>query len=160
MGILDDAIREHLDLKRKHGARDAELREIEDEALGSGDQPDPFVAGELFSEVASTGTAEAGGEEATRVVDPEALRPQAPPPEPEPETSDEPISPPEGLEPVPGQAELPGQDEVPGQERLDEEPESYRPTEPEPERYRPTEPEPESQGSAEEDAPAQAPDLP
>src|SRR5256885_1923894 len=25
MGILDDAIREHLDLKRKHGARDAEL---------------------------------------------------------------------------------------------------------------------------------------
>ena len=30
MGILDDAIREHLDLKRKHGARDADLREIED----------------------------------------------------------------------------------------------------------------------------------
>ncbi len=45
MGILDDAIREHLDLKRKHGARDAELREIEDEAFGSGDQPDAFVGG-------------------------------------------------------------------------------------------------------------------
>ena len=55
MGILDDAIREHLDLKRKHGARDSEISEIEDEALGSGDRPDPFVAGELFGEVSSPG---------------------------------------------------------------------------------------------------------
>ena len=45
MGILDDAIREHLDLKRSHGARETELREIEDEAFGQGDQPDAFVAG-------------------------------------------------------------------------------------------------------------------
>ena len=52
MGILDDAIREHLDLKRKHGARDADLREIEDEAFGSTDRPDPFAANELFNEVA------------------------------------------------------------------------------------------------------------
>ena len=59
MGILDDAIREHLDLKRKHGARDTDLREIEDEAFGSTDRPDPFAANELFNEVSSTGTAEA-----------------------------------------------------------------------------------------------------
>ena len=59
MGILDDAIREHLDLKRKHGARDADLREIEDEAFGSTDRPDPFAANELFNEVSSTGTAAA-----------------------------------------------------------------------------------------------------
>jgi hypothetical protein len=34
MGLLDDAIREHLDLKRKHGAGDEELRRQETEALG------------------------------------------------------------------------------------------------------------------------------
>jgi hypothetical protein len=134
MGILDDAIREHLDLKRKHGARDAELREIEDEAFGSADQPEAFTAGELYGESTATGTAEAepglleadepeaGGEEPTRLVEPEAL-----PPEPDrPESIDdllaeEPISPPEGLTPIPGQEELPGQDEIPGQEDLLEE---------------------------------------
>ena len=86
MGILDDAIREHLDLKRKHGARDTDLREIEDEAFGSTDRPDPFAANELFNEVSSTGTVEpeapgqpdAGGEDPTRLVEPEALRPPEP----------------------------------------------------------------------------------
>ena len=34
MGVLDDAIREHFDLKRKHGAPEEELRRQEDEALG------------------------------------------------------------------------------------------------------------------------------
>ena len=117
MGILDDAIREHLDLKRKHGARDAELREIEDEAFGSTDRPDPFAAGELYGEVAGS-TTENGGEEPTMVVAPEALRPQEPSSPPEPEILDEPVSPPEGLQQLPGQAELPGHDEIPGQERL------------------------------------------
>ena len=56
MGILDDAIREHIDLKRKHGARDSEISEIEDEALGSGERPDPFAAGELFGGVSSAGS--------------------------------------------------------------------------------------------------------
>src|SRR3954447_19165895 len=36
MGVLEDAIREHLDLKRKHGASDAELNQQEAEALGPG----------------------------------------------------------------------------------------------------------------------------
>jgi hypothetical protein len=163
MGILDDAIREHLDLKRKHGARDAELREIEDEAFGSTDRPDPFSAGEVYGEVA-TATVENGGEEPTRVVAPEALRPQEPPSPPEPEILDEPVSPPEGLQQLPGQAELPGQDEIPGQERLGEDPESYQPSieesyqpsteesyqpSPEPESYRPTEPDPESPPTSE-----------
>jgi hypothetical protein len=39
MGILDDAIREHLDLKRRHGAREAELRQLEDEAFGPPSRP-------------------------------------------------------------------------------------------------------------------------
>ena len=34
MGIFDEAIREHLELKRQHGAGDSELRELEDEAFG------------------------------------------------------------------------------------------------------------------------------
>ncbi len=34
MGILDDAIREHLELKRKHGAPEDELERQEEEALG------------------------------------------------------------------------------------------------------------------------------
>jgi len=34
MGVLDDAIREHLELKRQHGAPDADVRKAEQEALG------------------------------------------------------------------------------------------------------------------------------
>lgn len=34
MGILDDAIREHLELKRKHGVPEDEVQRQEDEALG------------------------------------------------------------------------------------------------------------------------------
>src|SRR3954447_25667496 len=34
MGALDDAIREHLELKRRHGASEDEIRQAEAEALG------------------------------------------------------------------------------------------------------------------------------
>ena len=36
MGLLDDAIREHLELKRKHGADPDDLARQEREALGPG----------------------------------------------------------------------------------------------------------------------------
>ena len=36
MGILDDAIRDHLELKRKGGAREADLRRLESEAFADG----------------------------------------------------------------------------------------------------------------------------
>jgi hypothetical protein len=39
MGILDDAIREHLELRRRHGAREDELQRIEDEAFGPPARP-------------------------------------------------------------------------------------------------------------------------
>jgi hypothetical protein len=39
MSILDDAIREHLELKRAHGADDAELKKLEDEAFGPPERP-------------------------------------------------------------------------------------------------------------------------
>lgn len=48
MGLLDDAIREHLDLKRRHGADPSEVERAEREALGPvrrnrepGDSPEP-----------------------------------------------------------------------------------------------------------------------
>ena len=42
MGMLDDAIREHLELKRRHGADPQEVARQEDEALGppTGREPD------------------------------------------------------------------------------------------------------------------------
>lgn len=40
MGILDDAIREHLELKRQHGADESEVDGLEAEAFGPGDRPD------------------------------------------------------------------------------------------------------------------------
>jgi hypothetical protein len=39
MGILDDAIREHLDLKRRLGAEDDEIQRLEDEAFGPPSRP-------------------------------------------------------------------------------------------------------------------------
>src|SRR5262245_54532088 len=46
MSILDDAIREHLELKRSHGADEGELKRLEDEAFGPPQRPDeadPFA---------------------------------------------------------------------------------------------------------------------
>jgi hypothetical protein len=39
MGILDEAIREHLELKRQHGADQSELQQLEDEAFGPPGRP-------------------------------------------------------------------------------------------------------------------------
>src|SRR5215208_4390374 len=40
MGILDDAIREHLELIRQRGAADSKVRRLEDEAFGPPTRPD------------------------------------------------------------------------------------------------------------------------
>ncbi|HXV04435.1 MAG TPA: hypothetical protein VFP23_00835 [Solirubrobacterales bacterium] len=39
MGILDEAIKEHLELKRQHGAGESELKKLEDEAFGPPERP-------------------------------------------------------------------------------------------------------------------------
>lgn len=44
MGILDEAIREHLELKRKRGAAQDELRQLEDEAFGPAKRPEAEAA--------------------------------------------------------------------------------------------------------------------
>ena len=62
MGILDDAIREHLDLKRQVGARDAEIKALEDEAFGPPARPGEPEFGdseETDSEAGSGGEADA-----------------------------------------------------------------------------------------------------
>ena len=72
MGLLDDAIREHLELKRQHGASDEEVAQEEAEALGPArrDFPQPAAAEESES-------AELHGAEEETVID------EPPPPEPE-----------------------------------------------------------------------------
>jgi hypothetical protein len=51
MGILDEAIREHLELKRQHGADDSELKQLEDDAFGPAERPgDEEAAPDPFAE--------------------------------------------------------------------------------------------------------------
>ena len=62
MGVLDEAIRDHLELRRLHGASDAEIARSEAEALGPA-RRDP--AADIFAE----GDVGAAGEETT-ILDP------------------------------------------------------------------------------------------
>jgi hypothetical protein len=88
MGVLDDAIREHLELKRKHGAPEEELRRQEEEALGP-----------VRREVAPPDEVEVEGDGEP------AAEAQEPPAEPvaEPEEPAEPVA--EPAEPAPFDAE-------------------------------------------------------
>jgi hypothetical protein len=93
MSILDDAIREHLELKRAHGADDAELKKLEDEAFGPPqrpDEPDPFAeAPTEFLVAPEVGAGEqadeTGGRRAPNIADLQ----EAPEPRPAPEPSDD-----------------------------------------------------------------------
>jgi hypothetical protein len=108
MGILDDAIREHLDLKRRLGAEDDELKRLEDEAFGPPTRPgDPDFPQQAAGETAAaTAEAEAPGDyagEADLFADaPDASSTSAPLPEPvsdelaiepEPESAEHPVEP-------------------------------------------------------------------
>lgn len=79
MGILDDAIREHLELKRKHGAASSDLERLENEAFGPSERP-----GGPDSEEAPGPEPEAGfeAEPATALEEP------APEPAPQAEEAD------------------------------------------------------------------------
>jgi hypothetical protein len=70
MGLLDDAIREHLELKRKHGANPDDVERQEKEALGPGGPRAEFAQPETATE-------------------PEAVAPPEPEPEPAPEPEPE-----------------------------------------------------------------------
>jgi hypothetical protein len=83
MSILDDAIREHLDLKRAHGADEAELKRLEDEAFGPPARPDqdPFAEAPTEFLAAETSVApEADEGESRRRINIADLQ-EPPPPE-------------------------------------------------------------------------------
>jgi hypothetical protein len=89
MGVLDDAIRQHLELKRAHGAAEDEVQRQEHEALGPARreqapaEPEPAAAVEAEPEPAVVAQPEA---EAA----PEPSEPEPEPPEPEPVAAPEP----------------------------------------------------------------------
>jgi hypothetical protein len=116
MGLLDDAIREHLELKRRHGADPDEVSRQEEEVLGAAQEAAEFARSE---------------EEPPAEVGPEPEAPVdeiEPPPEPE--------DAPAGADEDPWIAE--DRDEVPAGETLE------RPAAP-PQRAPDPEPEPEPQ---------------
>jgi len=83
MGTLDDAIRQHLELKRSRGATDSELQRLEDEAFGPPSRPgEPdFPEHEGDSAEQSGNGVARDGAVAEAAVAPEA--PVPPPPEEE-----------------------------------------------------------------------------
>ena len=103
MSILDDAIREHLELKRAHGADTAELKKLEDEAFGPParpDEPDPLAEAPTEfltpegAELGSEAAAEPGGRRVPNIADlqeaPEPRKGEAPQAEEEPAEAEEP----------------------------------------------------------------------
>jgi hypothetical protein len=111
MSILDDAIREHLELKRQHGADDSELKQLEDEVFGPAERPSaeqalPDVEAESPTEFltqppeVAEATEEKGGssrDSAPNIADLQEAPPQAQPPaeeaaaeEPEPAEEEHP----------------------------------------------------------------------
>jgi diguanylate cyclase (GGDEF)-like protein len=109
MGLLDDAIREHLELKRRHGAAEEEVRRQEQEALGPprrGEVPEPLAPPATADEPLADGDLdEAPADEAPRgPAEPPPGGPAAyaaPPVEPSgrvaPEPEPEPVA---GVEPA------------------------------------------------------------
>jgi hypothetical protein len=94
MSILDDAIREHLELKRAHGADEAELKKLEDEAFGPPERPEePDPAAEAPTEFMATeapAAPEAESEEGRRRVNIADLQ-EPPPAEPQVEDAAPPV---------------------------------------------------------------------
>ena len=119
MGLLDDAIREHLELKRRHGADPDEVTRQEREALGApvrgefakpaGEAPDatPDDVDEVdeVDEVDGPAAVAAGGQAPAEV--PEFDEPPEMPGEPEPEPVERAIAPEPASKPEPGDEEDP-----------------------------------------------------
>ncbi len=72
MGILDDAIREHLELIRSKGATDSEVQRLEDEAFGPPTRPDEadFPESEEATAASANGVATEAPSEAHELEDP------------------------------------------------------------------------------------------
>ena len=136
MSILDDAIREHLELKRAHGADEAELKKLEDEAFGPPQRPDELDASaeaptEFLtapSEVVEEAAAEIEGEgrRLPNITDLQEA-PPAPPEEKEAPAPDAPSEPSVEEQPA-GELQLPAEeDQQPVAEEPDEAPAAETP---------------------------------
>ena len=117
MGLLDDAIREHLDLKRKHGAKEEELSRQETEALGparrdfTGEQREAAeTAAAEAEETAPAATQEPAAEPAGWLDDEAPFDAAA-------EAPREVAEPPAAREPLPAPDAAPAVEEVPVPER-------------------------------------------
>jgi hypothetical protein len=123
MSILDDAIREHLELKRAHGADEAELKKLEDEAFGPPgrpEEPDPFAeAPTQFMATEAPEGAEPAEESGGRRINIADLQ-EPPPPEraeqEEPRVESAPAIEPEAEAPPAAPAEDPAQAAPPAEE--------------------------------------------
>lgn len=83
MGILDEAIREHLELKRQHGAGEPELKKLEDEAFGQAERPGD-EAGDPLAEAPTEFMAQPDAPEGAARREQSIADLQEPPPPPEP----------------------------------------------------------------------------
>jgi hypothetical protein len=133
MGLLDDAIREHLELKRSRGADPSEVARLEREALGPVGQPAAPAAGEVDEPV------EEYAEEPPAAREPEAEPERGAPAGDWAEDleADEPLHPSDSVaqpteqwsvedeEPEPGREDdvIPADDEPEGEDLLEETPE-------------------------------------
>jgi hypothetical protein len=107
MGLLDDAIREHLELKRQHGGDPSEIERQEHEAFGA-------RRSAPIEDEAAEGAPEGSPADIAEPDEPEAAVEEAPAPrpaepEPEPEAADAVDPPPEALR----EDTAPGHDEDP-----------------------------------------------
>jgi hypothetical protein len=130
MGLLDDAIREHLELKRAHGADPNEVERQEREALGAPRQEAEFAAtadappADDVAAVAPPGDDVAAVAASDALAPEEAPEPVAEPPAEEPWPEDEPdeVPPDDSLEhPPPTEAEAEGEAAEPESEDVLEE---------------------------------------
>src|SRR3954466_300940 len=98
MGALDDAIREHLELKRRHGASEDEIKQAEAEALGPARRVAGGGAGALPGETALD---EAGMPAPVEAFEspPEPGRAVHAPPPPPPDLLDESVADPAAVPP-------------------------------------------------------------
>jgi hypothetical protein len=157
MGLLDDAIREHLELKRRHGADPSEVERQEQEALGPARRgAAPAADVEYDAGAVSVGTLDEDEDRGTRpdlyddddepldepepsvpAGEPEApIAPPAPPPEPEDradvmrdaEIVDEPPPPVERRADAPAAEDPPAEDPAAGEDVLEETPDFLQET--------------------------------
>ena len=118
MGLLDDAIREHLELKRKHGADPEDVARQEKEALGQGGPRAEFAQPAAEPEAAAPPAEPAPPEPAAETEAPEFHVPEF-----EPAPASEPEAPADELpQGEPGITEIPTEDHPAAAPGYDEDP--------------------------------------